>query len=110
MTLDIRNVLQRLKNGYTETYLANIQKDEEFVDNDYLYSVAKIFNKDIVVIESSNPTQEVTYIKGGQNNLFGKGKPIFLGHLTKEDAGNHFYQSILPNENTDMNQIMQDNE
>lgn len=89
-----------------QTFVSNIQKDEEFINNDYLYSVAKIFNKDIVVIESSNPTQEVTYIKGGQNNLNGKGKPIFLGHLTKEDAGNDFYQSIVPNENVHIEQIL----
>ena len=89
-----------------QTFVSSIQKDEEFINNDYLYSVAKIFNKDIVVIESSNPTQEVTYIKGGQNNLNGKGKPIFLGHLTKEDAGNDFYQSIVPNENVHIEQIL----
>ena len=89
-----------------QTFVSSIQKDEEFINNDYLYSVAKIFNKDIVVIESSNPTQEVTYIKSGQNNLNGKGKPIFLGHLTKEDAGNDFYQSIVPNENVHIEQIL----
>jgi len=79
-----------------QTYVSLIQKDGEFTDNDYLYSVAKLFNKDIVVIESSNPTQEVTYIKGGPDSLNGKGVPLFLGHLTKEDAGMDFYQSIVP--------------
>jgi len=89
-----------------QTFVSRIQKDGEFTDNDYLYSVAKIFNKDIIVIESSNPSQEVTYIKGGPNNSIGKGKPIFLGHLTKEDAGNNFYQSIIPSENVHIEQFL----
>eukprot|EP00092_Neocalanus_flemingeri_P000855 GFUD01000912.1.p1 GENE.GFUD01000912.1~~GFUD01000912.1.p1 ORF type:complete len:2609 (-),score=679.76 GFUD01000912.1:80-7906(-) len=89
-----------------QAYVSNIQKDEEFIDNDYLYSVAKIFNKDIVVIDSSNPTQELTYIKGGQNDLQGKGKPIFLGHLTKEDAGKDFYQSVVPDESVHIEHLL----
>jgi len=89
-----------------QTFVSRIQKDGEFTDNDYLYSVAKLFNKDIIVIESSHPSQELTYIKGGPNNSVGKGKPIFLGHLTKEDAGNNFYQSIIPSENVHIEQLL----
>jgi len=89
-----------------QQFVSRIQKDGEFTDNDYLYSVAKLFNKDIIVIESSNPTEEVTYIKGGPDDTHGKGNPIFLGHLNKDDAGNDFYQSIIPNENVHIEQII----
>merc|ERR1719382_2397280 len=89
-----------------QTYVSRIQKDGEFTDNDYLFSIAKLFNKDIIVIDSSNSTKEVTHIKEGENNSNGKGKPIFLGHLTKEDAGNDFYQSIIPNKNVHIEQFL----
>jgi len=92
--------------GSPQEYVTQIQKDEEFVNNDFLFSVAKVFNKDIIIIDSSNPTKEVTYIKGGPNDMNGKGKPIFLGHLPKEDAGNDFYQSIVPNEDVSIEVIV----
>merc|ERR1711915_304797 len=74
--------------------------------DDYVFSVAKIFNKDIIVIESSNSPEEITFIKGGQNDVRGKGPPLILGHLGKEEAGNDFYQSLVPGENLDVDQVI----
>merc|ERR1719481_461697 len=70
-------------------------------DNDYLFSVSKIFNKDIIVIDSCDK-EKVTILKGGQNDKNGKGNPLYLAHLRKEDAGENYYQSIVPSENIDI--------
>jgi len=89
----------------TEEFLNHLQKDESYVDNDYLFSVSKIFNKDIIVIDSCDE-EKVTYLKGGQDEKNGKGNPLYLAHLRKEDAGENYYQSIVPSENIDISKLI----
>ena len=88
-----------------EDFMNQVQKDESFVDDHYLYSVSKIFNKDIIILDSSD-SNCVTHIKGGSEDADGKGSPLFLAHLTKEDAGENYYQSILPDENCDLKKLL----
>lgn len=88
-----------------QDFMSTIQKDESFVDINYLYSVSKIFNKDIIVLDSSE-NNNVTYIKGGQNGSKGKGDPLYLAHLRKEEAGENYYQSIVPNDSCDIDTLL----
>ena len=88
-----------------QDYMSTIQKEESFVDNYYLYSVSKIFNKDIVIVDSSE-NDNVTYLKGGQNGSKGKGEPLYLAHLRKEEAGENYYQSIIPDETCNIDALL----
>ena len=88
-----------------QDYMSTIQKEESFVDNYYLYSVSKIFNKDIVIVDSSE-NDNVTYLKGGQNGSKGKGEPLYLAHLRKEEAGENYYQSIIPDETCNIDVLL----
>ena len=97
----------RCEPGSMEEYLTNIQKDESYVDNDYLYSVSKVFNKDIIVINSGQ--SEVTFWRGGQEDARGKGAPLYLARLTKEDAGENYYQSIRPAQHFTLQTFLQTN-
>merc|ERR1712012_1528843 len=88
-----------------QDYMSTIQKEESFVDNYYLYSVSKIFNKDIVIVDSSE-NDNVTYLKGGQTGSKGKGEPLYLAHLRKEEAGENYYQSIIPDETCNIDALL----
>ena len=99
----------RCEPGTLESYLTSIQKDETFVDNDYLYSVSKVFNKDIIVINSGQTESEVTYWRGGQDGSRGKGAPLYLACLRREDAGQNYYQSILPTHHFSLQSFLQTN-
>ena len=88
-----------------DEFLNHVQKDECYVDNHYLHSVSKIFNKDIIILDSSD-SNVVTHIRGGSGDAEGKGDPLFLAHLRREDAGENYYQSILPDENCDLKKLM----
>ena len=93
-----------------EQYIRDVQRDESYVDNDYLYSVSKVFNKDIVVINSGGSEAEVTHLKGGADGASGKGTPLYLAHLRKEDAGQNYYQSILPSQEFSLQSLIQDSQ
>merc|ERR1719150_1572628 len=99
----------RCDSGSVENYLTNIQKDESYVDNDYLYSVSKVFNKDIIVINSGQSESEVTFWRGGQEDARGKGAPLYLARLRAEDAGENYYQSILPTPHFSLQTFLQTN-
>ena len=88
-----------------DDFLNHVQKDEFYVDSDYLHSVSKIFNKDIIILDSSD-SNFVTHIKGGSGGAEGKGDPLYLAHLRKEEAGENYYQSILPDENCDLKKLL----
>ena len=88
-----------------DDFLNHVQKDESYVDNHYLHSVSKIFNKDIIILDSSDDNV-VTHIKGGLGDAEGRGDPLYLAHLRKEEAGEHYYQSILPDENCDLKKLL----
>ena len=88
-----------------DEFLNHVQKDESYVDNHYLHSVSKIFNKDIIILDSSD-SNVVTHIRGGSGSAEGKGDPLYLAHLRIEDAGEHYYQSILPDENCDLKKLL----
>ena len=92
-----------------ENYITNIQKDESYVDNDYLYSVSKVFNKDIVVIDSGCSETDVSFFRGGEGEAGGKGEPLYLAHLRLEEAGQHYYQSILPTQQFSLQSFLQNN-
>jgi len=87
-------------------FMETVKTDEKFVDNRFLYSTAKIFNKDIIIISSgsteSSDSDNVKLIDGGKDGGKGKGQPLYLAHLRKEDAGENYYQSITPNENSNL--------
>ena len=88
-----------------DEFLNKVQKDEFYVDNHYLHSVSKVFNKDIIILDSSD-VNFVTHIKGGSGDTEGKGDPLYLAHLRKEDAGENYYQSILPDDNCDLKKLL----
>ena len=99
----------RCDSATLEDFLTNIQKDETYLDNDYLFSVSKVFNKDIIVINSGQSECDVTYWRGGQDNTGGKGAPLYLARLRKEDAGQNYYQSILPTQHFSLQSFLQTN-
>ena len=99
----------RCDSSQLDDYISQIQKDESYVDNDYLYSVSKVFNKDIVVINSGSSETEVSYFRGGQGEAGGKGAPLYLAHLRQEEAGQHYYQSILPTSEFSLDSFLQTN-
>lgn len=92
-----------------ENYITHIQKDESYVNNDYLYSVSKVFNKDIVVIDSGCSEADVSYFRGGAGEAGGKGEPLYLAHLRLEEAGQDYYQSILPTQQFSLTSFLQTN-
>ena len=90
----------------SEKFLEHIQRENSFINNDYIFSISKIFNKDIFIIDSGEDG-ELLYIQGGLNGTKGKGDPLFLAHLTKEDAGEDFYQSIMPEESVSVEKLLE---
>ena len=91
--------------GNTDHFINTLQKDNSYIDNQYLYSVSKVFNKDIIVFDSGKD-EDVLHIKGGVNGSTGKGSPLFLAHLKREDVGQDYYQSIVPDENMNIDIIL----
>lgn len=95
--------------GSVEDYITNVQRDESYVDNDYLYSVSKVFNKDIIVINSGQSESDVTFWRGGPEDTRGKGAPLYLALLRAEDAGENYYQSIRPAQHFALQTFLQTN-
>ena len=89
----------------SEDFLEHIQQESSFINNDYIYSISKIFNKDIIII-NSGMEDDILYIQGGLNGTKGKGDPLYLAHLQKEDAGQDFYQSIIPAEGSNIENLL----
>ena len=91
--------MSRLSESPTD-YVARMLKDDEYVDGTFLHAVAKVFNKDIIVVPSSG--DDLVHIKGGRNGSSGKGTPLFLGYTDQKD----FYQSIIPESQEQVAKIM----
>jgi len=88
-------------------FVSKISKDGEFMNNDFLYSTARILNKDIYVVESSGSNEEVSVFRGGVGGAKGKGSPLLLAHLSSEDAGGKdYYQSVTVNEGMDPSALL----
>lgn len=78
-----------------KAFLERMGQDNEFMNNDFLFSTARVLNKDIFVVESDG-SSEVAVFRGGPGGGPGKGPPLVLGHLDSQEAGGKdYYQSIV---------------
>ena len=96
-----------------EDFLAVIQREDHYMDNDFVFSASKILHKDILVIScSSSCGQEedegavVTRYSGGPGGEVGKGEPLYLAHLAREEAGQDYYQSVLPSQHCNIDYLL----
>lgn len=72
------------------------------MNNDFLYSTARVLNKDIYIIESPGSQDDNSVFRGGAGGGQGKGAPLLLGHLASHDAGGKdYYQSLVLKDKVD---------
>jgi hypothetical protein len=60
-----------------------------------------VLNKDIYVVESPGCEENVVVFRGGPGGGPGKGRALLLAHLSSEDAGKDYYQSLVTSSNSD---------
>ena len=71
------------------------------MNNDFLFSTARVLNKDIYVVESLDCEENIVVFRGGPGGGPGKGPSLLLAHLSSEEAGKDYYQSIVTSSNSD---------
>merc|ERR1719458_1707953 len=84
-----------------KTFIDKMGQDEEYMNNDFLFSTARVLNKDIYVVESPGCEENVVVFRGGPGGGPGKGPALLLAHLSSEDAGKDYYQSLVTSSNSD---------
>lgn len=92
-----------------EDFLAEIQREDHYMDNDFVFSASKILHKDILVISCGSGQEEgaaVTRYSGGPGGAAGKGEPLYLAHLAREEAGQDYYQSVLPSQHCNIDNLL----
>ena len=90
-----------------KAFIEKMGQDEEFMDNDFLFSTARVLNKDIMVVESPGCEEEVVVFRGGPAGGPGKGPPLLLAHMAAEEAGGHdFYQSLQASGELPLEQVL----
>jgi len=84
-----------------KAFIEKMGQDEEYMNNDFLFSTARVLNKDIFVVESLGCEENVVVFRGGPGGGPGKGPALLLAHLCSEDAGKDYYQSLVASTNSD---------
>lgn len=84
-----------------KAFIEKMGQDEEYMNNDFLFSTARVLNKDIYVVESPGCEENVVVFRGGPGGGPGKGPALLLAHLSSEDAGKDYYQSLVTSSNSD---------
>ena len=84
-----------------KAFIEKMGQDEEFMNNDFLFSTARVLNKDIYVVESLDCEENIVVFRGGPGGGPGKGPSLLLAHLSSEEAGKDYYQSIVTSSNSD---------
>jgi len=84
-----------------KAFIEKMGQDEEYVNNDFLFSTARVLNKDIFVVESPGCEENMVVFRGGPQGGPGKGPALLLSHLSSEEAGKDYYQSLVSSTNSD---------
>ena len=88
-------------------FIEKCGKDDEYMNNDFLFATARVLNKDIYVVESTACDESVLAFRGGPGGGPGKGAPLLMAHLASQEAGGRdYYQSLLPMEGSRMETLL----
>ena len=95
-----------IQGGDIDATLATFQGEETFVGDALIFSFARLFKKDVVLL-SGDPAAPLRYFKGGKGGQsYGRGQPLLLGQLLGPESGQKVFTSLVPDENTDMEALI----
>jgi hypothetical protein len=80
------------------------QEEEAFVGDEMLFSFARLFKKDVVLLSGAEEDEaSLRYFKGGKGGQsYGRGRPLLLGSCRAGPGGRNIFSSLVVNEGVDI--------
>jgi hypothetical protein len=80
------------------------QEEEAFVGDEMLFSFARLFKKDVVLLSGAEEDGAgLRYFKGGKGGQsYGRGRPLMLASCRAGPGGRNIFSSLVVNEGVDI--------
>ena len=81
----------------------NIQEEATYVGDELLFSFARLFKKDVVLLSDDVEGAALRYFKGGKGGQsYGRGRPLLLARSKAGPGGQHIFSSLVMREEGDI--------